>query len=120
MGRRIINTQSMVHDIFTKTYYTYQIYNGKILNRDKFLTTNRNSIKFRNYDTTFGKINNCIKCFFKNISSNDAVSNTDQSVYKDNAVQKHRSEYKEVKKDDKTRRNYIINTNINKQRALKT
>jgi len=69
MGKRIINTRSMVQDILTKTYYTYQIYNGKIVNRDKFLRINRNSIKFRNSNKYFGKINNGITCFFRNVVS---------------------------------------------------
>lgn len=64
MGKRLINTRSMVQDILTKTYYTYQIYNGKIVNRDKFLRINRNSVKFRSCNKHFGKINNGIKCFF--------------------------------------------------------
>lgn len=64
MGKRLINTRSMVQDILTKTYYTYQIYNGKIVNRDKFIKINRKSVKFRNCNQSVGKINNGIKNFF--------------------------------------------------------
>lgn len=67
MGKRLINTRSMVQDILTKTYYTYQLYNGQILNRDKFLKINRNSVKFRSGNKNFGKINNGIKCFFQKV-----------------------------------------------------
>lgn len=64
MGRRLINTRSMVSDILTKTYYTYQLYNGNIVNKDRFLKVNRKSLKFRSCNKGFGKINNGIKCFF--------------------------------------------------------
>ena len=67
MGKRLINTRSMVQDILTKNYYTYQIYNGKLVNRDKFMKINRNSIKFRSCNKSFGKINNGIKSFFQNV-----------------------------------------------------
>lgn len=67
MGKRLINTRSMVQDILTKTYYTYQIYNGKIVNRDKYLKINRNSVKFKNCNKNIGKVNNGIKCFFQNV-----------------------------------------------------
>lgn len=67
MGKRLINTRSMVQDILTKTYYTYQIYNGKIVNRDKYLKIDRNSVKFRNCNKNIGKVNNGIKCFFQNV-----------------------------------------------------
>ena len=66
MGKRIINTRSMVQDILTKTYYTYQIYNGKIVNRDRYLRINRNSVKFRSCNKNITKINSGIKCFFQN------------------------------------------------------
>jgi hypothetical protein len=59
----------MVQDILTKTYYTYQIYNGKIVNKDHFLKINRNSVKFKSCNKNFGKINNGIKCFFTGSSS---------------------------------------------------
>lgn len=71
MGKRIINTRSMVQDILTKTYYTYQIYNGKIVNRDRYLHINRNSVKFKNCNKNFGKINNGIKCFFEHTVGED-------------------------------------------------
>lgn len=66
MGKRLINVRSVVSDILTKTYYTYQIYNGKLVNKDKYMSINRNSAKFRNSNRNFGKINNGIKFFFKN------------------------------------------------------
>lgn len=66
MGKRLINTRSMVSDILTKTYYTYQLYNGKLANKDKFMTIDRNSAKFRKDNRNFGKINNGIKSFFQN------------------------------------------------------
>jgi hypothetical protein len=61
----------MVQDILTKTYYTYQIYNGKIVNRDRYLKINRNSVKFKSCNKNFGKINNGIKCFFENIATEE-------------------------------------------------
>ena len=64
MGKRLINTRSMVQDILTKTYYTYHMYNGNILNRDKYLQIKRNSVQFRSSNQNFGKINNGIKSFF--------------------------------------------------------
>jgi hypothetical protein len=66
MGKRLINVRSVVSDILTKTYYTYQLYNGKLVNKDKYMSVNRNSAKFRNGNRNFGKINNSIKSFFKN------------------------------------------------------
>jgi len=66
MGKRLINAKSVVSDILTKKYYTYQIYNGKLVNKDKYMSINRNSVKFRNGNRNFGKINNRIKSFFKN------------------------------------------------------
>jgi hypothetical protein len=66
MGKRLINAKSVVSDILTKTYYTYQIYNGKLVNKDKYMSINRNSVKFRNGHRSFGKINNGIKSYFKN------------------------------------------------------
>lgn len=53
-------------DILTKNYYTYQLYNGKLVNKDKYMSVNRNSPKFRQDNRNFGKINNGIKSFFKN------------------------------------------------------
>ena len=64
MGKRLINARSMVSDILTKTYYTYQLYNGNIANKDKFMRVDRNSAKFRKDNRNFGKINNGIKSFF--------------------------------------------------------
>jgi hypothetical protein len=71
MGRRLMNTRSMVQDILTKTYYTYQIYNGKIVNKDRFLKVNSNSIKFKSCNKGFGKINNGIKSFFAGARPDD-------------------------------------------------
>ena len=68
MGKRLINTRSVVQDILTSTYYTYQLYNGTLANRDKFVKINRNSVKFRSCHKNFGKINNGIKSFFQNKS----------------------------------------------------
>lgn len=76
MGKRLINTRSMVQDILTKNYYTYQIYNGKLVNRDKFMKINRNSIKFRSCNKSFGKINNGIKSFFQNVIKNSKKHNS--------------------------------------------
>lgn len=76
MGKRLINTRSMVQDILTKTYYTYQLYNGKLLNRDKFLRIKRDSVKFRSCNKNFGKINNGIKSFFQKIIDAPKKHNT--------------------------------------------
>lgn len=66
----------MVQDILTKTYYTYQLYNGKLLNRDKFLRIKRDSVKFRSCNKNFGKINNGIKSFFQKIIDAPKKHNT--------------------------------------------
>lgn len=67
MGRRLINTRSRVVDILTGSYYTYHIYNGNLLNRDKFVTIKRDSVKFSDSNKNFGKINNGIKSFFRKV-----------------------------------------------------
>ena len=107
MGRRLINTRSMVQDILTKTYYTYQLYNGKILNKDKFLRINRNSIKFRSCNKNFGKINNGIKCFFENVVTDDSekfqdlesdgdISPGKRQTIKDSLLIKETDSYKQL------------------------
>jgi hypothetical protein len=37
MGRRLINARSRVQDILNNSFYTYQLYNGTLANKDKFL-----------------------------------------------------------------------------------
>jgi len=37
MGKRLMNTRSMVQDYLEKTFFTYQVYNGKLTNKDKFV-----------------------------------------------------------------------------------
>lgn len=37
MGKRLINTRSIVQDYLENTFFTYQVYNGKIANKDKFV-----------------------------------------------------------------------------------
>lgn len=107
MGRRLINTRSMVQDLLTKTYYTYQLYNGKILNKDKFLRINRNSIKFRSCNKNFGKINNGIKCFFENVVTDDSEKfqdlDSDGDIYagknqsiRENVLIKETDSYKQL------------------------
>ena len=65
MGKRLINTRSMVQDYLEKTFFTYQFYNGKLANRDKYVKIQRDSVKFKNGHQTFGKINTGIKRFFQ-------------------------------------------------------
>jgi len=97
----------MVQDILTKTYYTYQLYNGKILNKDKFLRINRNSIKFRSCNKNFGKINNGIKCFFENVVTDDSekfqdlesdrdISPGKRQTIKDSLLIKETDSYKQL------------------------
>jgi len=36
MAWRILNTKSMIEEYLHNMYFTYQIYNGKLVNKDKF------------------------------------------------------------------------------------
>ena len=80
MGKRLINTRSKVQDMLTKTYYTYQLYNGKLANRDKFLKIQRNSVKFRSSNKNFGKINNGIKSFFEKVAEEPGKHRNEKRV----------------------------------------
>ena len=74
MGKRLINTRSVVQDILTKTYYSYQLYNGNIMNKNKYPTIKRNSIRFRSNNKSFGKINNGVKSFFHSpLNGNNSI-----------------------------------------------
>ena len=53
--------------MLTKDYYTYSIYNGKLVNREKSLKFKNDSAKFKSCNKSFGKINNGIKSFFQKI-----------------------------------------------------
>ena len=66
MGKRLINTRSIVQDYLEKSFFSYELYNGKIVNKDKFVKIYRDSASFKNQHQTFGKINSGITQFFKN------------------------------------------------------
>jgi len=48
MGKRLINTRSIVQDYLEKSFFSYELYNGKIVNKDKFVKIYRDSASFKN------------------------------------------------------------------------
>ena len=56
MGKRLINTNSVVQDILTKTYYSYHLYNGNILNKEKELKKKKNTLSMHKKSSSHSNI----------------------------------------------------------------